>query len=296
MNRDVERTWDDYTRFHRELVTSRDLDPVYPVYRRLADDLGLTADQRIALVVLHVAYYHAGSALLAFSGANGLRDVGTSRLDLPCATERRGHRSPAALLAHLNDLTRRAGEILGWCRTAASQGGPASGWTYLTEQLTTLHGNGRWAAYKTAEMFQHILPLPIEAPDMGHAFSSGPRKGLALLYEADLPTGNDAASVRHLDSLSREVVAHLGRGTTMAEAETSLCDFHSLAVGRYYAGHDIDQMQEQLMAVPSALTQSAYTARRAALPNAYLGELHGRSGIDRARRRVYFDTGKVTGR
>lgn len=289
--------WSDYTLFHEQMTDSGDLDPVYPVYLLLAESLNLSRADRVWLVLAHVAYYHAGSALAAFSGANGLRDAGTSRLDLPCSTERRGHRSPAALSAHLNDLSRRADEILGWCVEASWA--PETGWRYLTERLATIHGNGRWAAYKTAEMLQHIYPLPIDAPDMGHAFSSGPRKGLALLYEDDLPTGNDAESVRHLDSLSKEVVLHLYRSrlsANFATAETSLCDFHNLVEGRYYVGRDIDQMQAQLTAVPSELTASAWTARRRSLPNQYLGELHGRTGVDTARLKTYRDTGKIVTR
>jgi hypothetical protein len=289
--------WADYTEFHRLMSNTRDMDPVYPVYRELADELHLTSAQRVWLVLAHVAYYHAGSALAAFSGTNGLWDAGTARLDLPCATERRGHRSAAALSAHLNDLARRANEIMGWYQRAAER--PENGWNYLTGMLATVHGNGRWAAYKTAEMFQQVCRLPIEAPDMDHASSSGPRKGLALLYEDDLPQGSDWASVHHLDSLSREVVAHLSRlngNATVETAETSLCDFHSLATGRYYVGHDIDVMQEQLNAVPSSLTGDAFAARLEALPFMYLGEMNGRSTVDRARRRTYLDTGKIVKR
>jgi Alpha-glutamyl/putrescinyl thymine pyrophosphorylase clade 2 len=291
--------WADYTEFHDHMCRSGDLDPVYPVYRRLADDRAMNRADRVWLVLAHVAYYHTGSALFAFSGANGMRDAGTCRLDLPCATERRGHRSPAALSAHLNDIARRADEILGWCDSVGARcTDPGEGWRYLTGHLATLHGNGRWAAYKTAEMLQHIAGLPIEAPDMGHAFSSGPRKGLALLYD-DLPDGNGTAIVRHLDSLSREVVTHLrlaGLDSTPAKAETSLCDFHSLATGRYYVGMDIDVMQQQLTAVPSVLSGAASAARASALPIRYLGELNSREGVDRARRRVYLETGEIVRR
>ncbi len=285
--------WDDYREFHQAMANSRDLDPVYPVYRALADDLGMGRADRIRLVLLHVAYYHIGSALAAFSATNGLRDVGSAPLALPCGTERRGHRSPAALSAHLNSISRMADEIGEWCRAAESVG-----WGVLIEWLSMINGNGRWAAYKTAEMFQHVLPLWIEAPDMGHAHSSGPRKGLALLYR-DLPKGDGAGVVRHLDRLSGEVVNALrwpDHRVTLSEAETSLCDFHSLVGGRYYVGHDIDKMQEQLTAVPSGLSSLAFSARSASLPHPYLGELHGRTGVDRARRTVYRDTGKIVTR
>lgn len=290
--------WQDYTRFHKLMTDSGDMDPVYPVYRRLAGMLGLSYSQKVWLVLCHVAYYHAGSALAAFSATNGIGDAQMARLDLPCATERRGHRSPAALSAHLADIARRSREILSWYHVAAVRGRHDGGWDYLAGQLSTIHGNGRWAAYKTTEMLQQIVPVPIEAPDMGHAFSSGPRKGLALLYD-DLPTGNSAEVVAHLDDLSAEVVGYLSRSSadaTFATAETSLCDFHSLVAGRYYVGMDIDRMQVQIAAVPSPLTQTVMQARMLALPRRCLGELNGWDGIDTDRRHVYADTGKIVDR
>jgi hypothetical protein len=52
-------------------------------------------------------------------------------------------------------------------------------------------------------------------------------------------------------------------------------------------------MQAQIEAVPSDLTPAALDARRRALPNAYLGELHGWSGTDKTRKRAYRDTGVI---
>jgi hypothetical protein len=293
--------WDHYTTFHREMEDSTDLDPVYPVFARIAEEAGMTFRQRIWLVLCHAAYYHAGSALAAFSGTNGLADARTAPLDLPCGTERRGHRNPVSLLAHLNDLAAREHAIVDWCETISmlTEVSRETRWEILTGRLATIHGNGRWAAYKTAELLQHIAGLPIEAPDMGHAHSTGPRKGLALLYEDDLPQGDDPASVKHLDSLSREVVSHLrasGLPADYATAETTLCDFHALAEGRYYVGHDIDLMQEQLTKVPSTLTNAALAARQHVIPLSYVGEISGWDGVDRPRRRVYRDTGKIVTR
>lgn len=288
--------WEDYARFHGLMIGTGDVDPVYLVYRRMAEDQGWTRAERITMVLLHVAYYHAGSALAAFNDCGGdLARVGECRTDLPCGTERRGHRNPAALSKHLNELARSRAEIEEWAGEIGGLRNRHSGWARAVRRFSTLHGNGRWAAYKTAEMLKEVAGLRIDAPDMDHAYSSGPRKGLARLFKG-VPEGNSYAVVGYLDMLSGEVIGHLrtaGHFATMATAETTLCDFNSLLSGRYYVGHDIDQMQAQLNAVPSPLTIPAHDARAAMLPTEYLGEFGDWVGVDRPRMKVYRDTGEI---
>lgn len=290
---------DDYYRFHRVQVSSGDMDPVYPVLRSLADDLGLNPEARTWLVFCHVAYYHLGSALLAFTEAHDPCNGARAALDLPVATERRGHWSRPRLRTHLTDLQglarRTQGGLTGWL-SGGLYGTPEEDWATVQHRVASVKGNGRWASFKTTEMLQQVCGMRLRAPDMGHAHSSGPRKGLGLLY-ADLPQGNDPAEIAILDGFSRDLVRdmrlHGLEGVAMETVETSLCDFHSMVRGRYYPGHDIDQMQLQLDSVPSQLTSRAYRARIGALPHAYLGELHGRKGIDRERMIQYRTTGKV---
>jgi Alpha-glutamyl/putrescinyl thymine pyrophosphorylase clade 2 len=268
----------DYARFHRIQVASRDIDPVYPVYRQLAADLGLTAEDRTRLVLLHVAYYHAGSALAALDGAHWR---------LPCGTERRGHRDDRQLRRHLDGLAQAGAQPGGYTAFLRPRAGS---WDALTARLRELPGNGRWAAYKAAEMLQKVCGYAVTAPDMGHAHSSGPRHGLALLYPG-IPEGNSPADIARLDAISAALAA--GLPAPVEEAETTLCDFHAMHGGRYYPGHDIDVMLAQLIAVQSGLTAAFLAARRAVLPPAYLGEIHGWSGVDRGRCRAYRDTGQI---
>jgi hypothetical protein len=79
----------------------------------------------------------------------------------------------------------------------------------------------------------------------------------------------------------------------METAETSLCDFYAMTRGRYYVGIDIDEMQEQLLRVPSDLTKWAFKARYESLPHDYLGELNGWEGIDKARKSIYKNTREI---
>jgi hypothetical protein len=277
----------DYARFHGLALASRDVDPVYPVLRALADALALTPEDTTRLVMHHVAFYHLGSALAYYAGERG---------KLPTGVERRGHRDPKQLMRHLAALRaveREPGGYMGYL-AAGLPADPWAAWRALVGRLLAVHGNGRWAAYKSAEMLWKVCGYPVAAPDMGHAYSSGPRKGLALLTA--VPEGNGAAAVAELDRVSGELCGWLvGQGylAPVEEVETTLCDFHSLCKGNYYVGHDIDQMLRQLLDVQSPLTKQALAARGAALPWWYLGEVRGWSGVDRDRRRWYQRTGEI---
>jgi hypothetical protein len=293
----------DYARFHRLALATGDVDPVYPVLAALARRLGLTPAERAWLVFCHVAYYHAGSGLAAFAATRTARDACMAPLNMPVGTERRAHWTRPRLAAHLAGLERAArphgGDLHAWAAEGLP-GDPVKAWPALTARLAALPGNGRWAAYKTAEMLAAVAGLDAEAPDMGHAHSTGPRAGLALLYPA-APAGHGPRAVAALDALSAQVVAGLladGAAASMATAETTLCDFHALHAGRYYTGHDIDLMLAQLRAVRPAggFYEAAVAARAATLPAPYLGELGGWAGPDRDRRRWYRETGHVYAR
>lgn len=298
---DPARLTADHRRFHEIAVASSDVDPIYPVYRSLADRLGLDQAARAWLVFCHVAYYHAGSALAAFAATGYARDAAVAPIDVPVGTERRAHWTRPRLVAHLAALERAArpfaGDLWAWA-TEGLPDRPHAAWRELTVRLEGLDGNGRWAAFKTAEMLQQICGAPVAAPDMGHAHSSGPRHGLELLRPG-LPAGNSPADIRRLDTASAELIRDLrqaGLHATVENTETTLCDFRSMWAGRYYVGHDIDHMQHQLTQVPVPFTEAAWKARADTLPRAYLGELNGWYGVDRDRRGHYRRTGEVIAR
>ena len=134
-----------------------------------------------------------------------------------------------------------------------------------------------------------INDYPLEATDMGHRNSSGPRQGLELFYD-DLPKGQKNPDIALLDQRSQDLVNEMQKRKAIVSietAETSLCDFHNLIRGKYYSGLDIDAMQSQLLQVPSKLTLKAFEARKAKIPNEYLGELNGWVGVRKDKRHEY---------
>jgi len=282
--------WEDYIRFHDLALQTRDVDPTYPVLKQLSQYDNLTPEDRIRLVMRYIAYYHLGSGMASFLGETG---------PLPCATERRGHRDDRKLQRHLGALREVEAMPGGWegwiSRALQGSADPREAWGKLNDALLGIWGNGRWASYKTAEILWKVCDVRVRATDMGHAHSSGPRQGLDLLLP-NLPRGNGKETVRELDKVSEIVRIRLemeGLQAPVEEVETTLCDFHSLATGRYYVGHDIDQMLRQILDVQSGWTRRALDARFHTLPHLYLGEIYGWTDTDTNRKRAYRDTGKI---
>jgi hypothetical protein len=285
--------WRPYISFHAAALATSDVDPVYPVLAGVVAEWPREAAVRA--VVAHLTWYHLGSALAVAANPGPL--AVPAETVLPCATERRGNRDRRQLVRNVagwNDAAQAAGGLAAYL-LAGLPDDAVDAWRSVMARIAAIPGNGRWAAYKGAEMLREVVGAPLAITDAGHAFSSGPRHGLALLW-GRIPQGNSAADVATLDDMTTATQLRLEQASLAApvrQVETTLCDFHALWSGRYYVGHDIDAMQAQLDAVPSGLTDAAYRARAAHLPATYLGEMGGWAGVDRARCAVFRDRGQV---
>lgn len=285
----LRRRMNDYARWHELQKYTQDIDPAYPVYRYVIRDQELGRDDAAWLILLHVNYYHMGSALRAFELMPEPSVPKDELLRLPTGTERRGHRDWRQMERHWLALLEKFEEYGGpWAWLTAA----GTDWHALQDHLVDVRGNGRWAAYKLGEMAQKLLGLQTVIADAGHAHSSGPRKGLQDLHPQMLPTDNSAESIAILDHATEELAALLNE-PDIGYVETSLCDFHSLLKGGYYLGHDIDAMQMQLCVVQSGLRDVAWQGRALTLPYAYLGERHDWLGVDRERNAAYRNGGQI---
>lgn len=279
---------------------SRDLDPVYPVLSALVESSGATDEEAAWLTVHYLTFYNLASGLETWEAAARGPAAAPPR-HLPCATERRGHRDARKLLNNMR----------GWVAAARSAGSlndylfarlpadPGTAWATLRSRVEAVPGNGRWASYKYAEIAATVLDAPLRFLDMGHANSSGPRKGLVLLWD-EAPSGNKPTDVARLDEYSSRLTRRLRRETGLPvgveHAETMLCDFHALARGDYYTGRDIDIMQAAASDAPPSIRRAIVSARATGLPRRYLGEVNGWNGPDKARKRVYRDEGRLVTR
>ena len=291
---------DDFTLMHDLITQTETMDTEATFLKELSRLLDLDKDQAAWLCFVFVAYYDMGSALTCFDRYRDPAIPSDDLLKLFCDTERRVHRSPHNLRRHFGDVVSIAennGGLYKWLSRYV-QNSTQQSWINMINPLETIFGNGRWASYRTVEMVGAVCDLPVEAPDMGHAHSTGPRKGLAYLYE-NLPAGNKTQDIRTLDAISHDLIQKMStRGVvaSLQDTETSLCGFKSMMNGDYYVGEDLDAMLAEILKQPNGLTEIAFQARKNVYPHNYLGELNGWTGIDKARQKIYKTTGEIVTR
>jgi hypothetical protein len=228
-------------------VLTGDIDPAYPFLRAYGRVTGVNVEQMGALVLAYVATYHLGSGIRAWLDAELALPEGHHYGPKPTTgVERRGHRSAQALHDHLRSLaeqTKLHGGCGRWLTTAAD-------WRTMIDRAQRVHGNARWAAYKTAELGQKVMGTRWLATDAGHKHSSGPRLALRLLGVAD-PGDNSAATVAYLEKTTKELAILIGEDD-LAQVETSLCDWRSHRQGRHPLGHDVKMLADQVAGLPGA--------------------------------------------
>lgn len=298
-------------RFGRHLIASSDVDPIYPVLKELHTARDLDEDEALWHSFLYVAWYHmpVGHAVYDLApnpcklSSKSMMRVGAHMW--PTGIERRSNRG-GKVFQHIEAFCKATTDstLSEWFREgffiAPTLLDRHANWHVVNERLQSIWGNGRWAAYKHCEVLRRVHNLSVEAPDMGHRFSSGPRKGLAELYGP--LEGQSEAIVAVLDAQGRDLQERLlGRGVEVdvEELETILCNFHSMLKGRYYVGHDIDEMQEQIDQahergiISDSQRDELYGAREANLPTWYLGEHNGWHGIQKRRMTRFRDDRRV---
>jgi hypothetical protein len=308
--RESGQLWDDFYTFAAEELACQDVDPAYPVLRELQAELG--AEDRLWHTFLYVAFYNLGSAVEAFAHVNHPATLPDELAKLPTGIERRGLRTVEAMNHHLSsivELRDEHGSLGQWLQAAFElpdldelreihkRDLPPEEASYLHLREILLRqpwNNGRWAAYKTAEILQKVNGYPIRATDMGNDDSSGPVSGLKLLWGDDKPEG--ISELDWLDELGEATQARLRDNVhpniEIDEVETLLCDFHSLAQGHYYVGHDIDMMAEQLMKANPMWVAPVWRARSRVFRVEDLAERRGEPPyVDAARRKAYSDHG-----
>lgn len=287
---------DDLQTFAKWHVASGDIDPVYPVLRRLTDHLCNDEDEGVSLALLYVAYYDLPSALSTWmEGWRPGMELTDAQLRRPTGTERRAHRTLPRFAEHIHFLGMVHRHYGSWADALTTDlTDPSLLWHWLQERLASWRGNGRWAAYKTGEILVNVFNFPAVPTDAGHRVSSGPRHGLTDVWPELAPlTGNDPATIGVLDRYTEELTWFLG--LPVEQVETVLCDWHSVLKGHYYVGHDIDLMLTQALRPnvhPEAMRMIS-AAREASFDSMWLGEASGWDGVRPKLKRLYIDTGEL---
>lgn len=296
--------------FAKHMLATEDIDPLYPVLRELQE--GMSRDQALWHSFLYVAWYNLPSATAAFDLCP---EPDERLLDLidpswPTGTERRANRG-GKVIDHIRDYLDKVAEARGMQEPVYYNGIPHHGgcdleqrhenWRVINDNIRSIWGNGRWAGYKHCEVLRRVNGSQLlEAPDAGHQFSTGPREGLHMLYGELAGQGKDLIDLLDEMTLDLQVrFARRGLEMDIEHVETILCNYKSLAKGKYYVGHDIDELQEQIETcfergiISKRQRARLYDAREESLPANYLGELCGWEGVDKTRNKHFVRTGKI---
>lgn len=289
-----EGLFQDFCRFSEQQIVSLDIDPVYPVLAAVYASQGLDSQGDIALwrTFLYVTFYSLGSAEKAWALYPIPEYVRPGEhFRLKTGVERRGFRGNDLASVHVNsflELCDQSGGISAFVAKSAERGG-AEGWDETRSQFQRVRYAGNWAGFKWADLMKNVHGYQIDASNIGvggGGATAGPIPGMVAL--TGLPwqvCASDVVAQKHLLKLSIDAGVPLAG---LDQLETCLCDFHSLCKGRYYTGNDIDLMQEKL--APGSVF---WSARQKALPQEYLGEVNGWSGVRKERLPLYRDRGII---
>lgn len=291
--------------FAREHMASNDIDPVYPMLRHIYTEMGLGHERALWFTFLYVGVYNLPTALRMFDGGGNpghlyIKDYGT----MDTGTERRTFRGVSGLTKFIdhvqsyNRLWKAVGSQRSWIELDWGKS-PQTNFDLFFGTAQTIQHNGRWAAYKWAEILKKVHSYNLAAPDLSLQYSTGPKAGMMRLFGKAYDMANDMQRERMLPAVLRSRLFDQGVLVPDWEAlETIVCDYNSLAEGRYYVGHDIDQLLAQIMAAKQGghITEDEYSllmeARKASFPHQYLGEVHGWDKPD-ARMKQAFASGRA---
>lgn len=298
MNRPIDdsKVQKDLLLFADHLYHSTDIDPLYPflkeLYLRLHDYFPVWDEERsLWFTIIYVAYYNVASAF--FAERVGWNDVRASLQ--PIAVERRGLRGGGKLLKHLHswsEILSMQFDIKGYLEGGFTSD-PEYNYEVLWQRIQEPWGNGRWAAFKMLDILRHTHDFNIAAPDMRMEFCSGPKEGLIYLYE--LPKTAKVPALNSSGNKLRALLAAQGLNLDYEELETVLCNYHAMTQGRYYVGHDIDELEEVINKSGLEDEDKGFLMdiRKAVIPNHYLGEMNNWYGLQKQWKHLYQQTGTV---
>ena len=284
-----------FCRFAQAQLASGDIDPTYPVLKRVHEGDKLDMDTALWRTLLYVTWYRLDSSEEVWKAVPALAPGLKAKHGgwrLPTGTERRGFRGNDLAWLHLDaveEAARPHGGLAGWVEQSIGQGGKL-GWEGARQAFQALPHGGNWSSYKWADLLKHVHGYPITANDIGvggGSATAGPVPGMVRL------TGEDwrrcATDLGLQQELHDECVRRGVPFNGLDQLETALCDYNSLCKGSYYVGNDIDLQMDYLKAMGAPW----WEARAASFPAPYLGEVSGWFGARKELRTAYRDRGEL---
>jgi hypothetical protein len=295
----VEPVLEVFCRFAKAHIESGDIDPTYPVLKRVYEIEKLDPETALWRTLLYVTWYNLGSASKVWTAAWPSPPEDPERLhissfmQMATGTERRGFRGNDLAWRHLHavlsHVRTRGGGLKAWVDYVTHSGGK-TGWSAMRGAFQDFPYGGNWSSYKWVDLLKHVHSYPITADDIGvggGGATAGPIPGMVRVTGCDWKRcAQDIVLQQELhDECVRRGVPFNG----LDQLETALCDFNSLCKGSYYVGHDIDHQMEQFKEMGPVW----WEARVACFPTRYLGEQGGWFGVRPKLKTLYRERGEL---
>jgi hypothetical protein len=235
--------------FSRQLIETKDLDPVYVAVW----ETQLEPELLKRWLLAYWCFYHVGTAAWIAEANVGywrrMQEAAASK-EYPRSSERRHFRGSAAIEAVLW-LKRRGIQQL----FEGLQGSLTI--NQVMEYVQTWNQFGPWIAFKVVDMIER-LNLAQVTFDLGSMFLfDSPREGAILMWDIE---GVGQKAPHHVGNWAVEsILSRLSgvlappryeREVNVQEAETCLCKWYSYMRGGYYIGKDIEEIHSGLMKFP----------------------------------------------
>jgi hypothetical protein len=247
------------------------------LWKRVAEDMGMSKEERLWLAFLAVGYSHEGSTWVAYNRPGVRTRKKLPPADLKIAILRRNLYG-GRITQHFQELY-KIRSFTKWLHGVKK-------WPDLIKKLKTIYGNGNWAAYTTAETLVTVADLDIQADETGFVNNTGPRKALELL-------GFEPSERGVLGLLAK--LRDYGVDVPVQLLETVMCYWQNLQKGKFYIGRSIDRQQNQIEYAEEAGVDCdcLWEARRKVFRLETLGEVNGWPGLDKERLKHYKRTGEL---
>lgn len=240
--------------FGRELLRTKDLDPVYVVLWKAQLDPALLRRWLLA----YWCFYHVGTASWIATGGVDywprMRTAAGSK-DYPRSSERRhfrgGNARKSVEFLEKTDIEGLFRPI--WLVGSFGPNHPTTA-ARIMEIVQQWVGFGPWIAFKVADMLERLALCPVQF-DKVTAMYEAPTAGAVLMWQTLRPNGVMTVSRARdwsVSTLLQELDGELAppryeRGINIQEVETILCKWKSYMVGHYEVGEDIHACRQGLL-------------------------------------------------
>lgn len=240
------KIYKDFDTFSRALMTSQDVDPVYPFIKSLLKKKDYEPEW---FIFIYVMFYSLDSAIKFcdvmpcdyYFDVEKFKELRKTVKHF--GHERRGHcRNVNNQILMINEYLEYfvKKESIKFYRETHKDNAS------FQDYVASMKFNGGWASFKTTELFEKALDYTqLAISDLGldgrnPNSNDGPVGGLRWLF------GRDIEYNKNYFDIWNDFGRNLSKawGVDMGKVETCLCKWHKFYSGKYFIGHDIQEFVE----------------------------------------------------